>query len=777
MLGLSQQHDPLIGKVIRNYHFIKELGAGGFGAVYLARYLHPELRNQYVAAKFIDIRDQRSAEDVEREIAIMQRMTHPNIVKIRDTFLFDNAPTNDSGHRPRFIMMDIVWGGSLHSLLRKLDKRLLSYPLILSIIDQVALALDYVHQQGILHLDLKPANILMEPVSRIDPPRFILTDFGIAQFTRPDEQLSKWGGTPAYMSPEHFGLVMDAEQKRVAAPDHRSDIYSLGIILYQLVVGRLPFEGQIHELAQKHRYEAVPLPSRTLSDVPPDIERVILRALEKLPQDRYQSVFEFRQALGDVYLSTVTGVGERIGDRDVGQVVDEITTRPPTLDEAELFTPAPHKAPAAEPYGFKLLILDPDGSEHEKHFSHTPIIVGRAKNADLVLDYAWISSRHVQLDAATETSLRVTDLGSKNGTDLEGTKLLPNQPVDYKTEQWLTMGGCSMQLLEVNFGSAAGVIPPASSPTPASPPPVYAASPSWLASASASPHSYNLTQAAPSDLDLDQVVSQLQAQIKHPRISVRAAPEVLPVRVSRAELVAVYVTPENISHPAIYSLRVSPGPGIDASWVVAAKPKLIHPGETAVFEMTLTVPQGARRGNYPLSLGLSADHPDIPEAVQIVQVQVLRHVDFRVALNPNQVNHRPLFGRRTTLTITNNGSDQETFAIDMEAPEVLRFSVESPQITVEAGESRKIPIQLKSGRSAVPHLSYKINVSTPGSEPKSVFGSYVVLHRPSLLARLLRSLLLAVFIAIVLVIVDRIFLAGGLILEVQRLWTQWLSGL
>src|SRR5690606_27880779 len=122
----------------------------------------------------------------------------------------------------------------------------------------------------------------------------------------------------------------------------------------------------------------------------------------------------------------------------------------------------------------------------------------------------------------------------------------------------------------------------------------------------------------------------------------------------------------------------------------------------------------------------SADHPDIPDAVQIVQVQVLRHVDYRVGLNPNQVNHRGLFGAKTVLTITNNGGDREVFAIDVEAPEVLRFKLDSDQVAVEAGESKKIPIRLKSRRSQVAHLPYKINVSLAGSEPKTVFGTYII---------------------------------------------------
>ena len=777
MVAQPHYHDPLIGQVIRNYHFIKMLGAGGFGAVYLVRQLHPELKNQYFAAKFIDIKDQRSAEDVEREIAIMQRMTHPNIVKIRDTFVFDNAPVNESGHKPRFIMMDIVWGGALNSLLKKLDKRLLSYPLILSAIDQVALALDYVHQQGILHLDLKPANILLEPVSRIDPPRFILMDFGIAQFTRPDEQLSKWGGTPAYMSPEHFGLIMDAENKRVAAPDHRSDIYSLGIIFYQLVTGRLPFEGQIHELAQKHRYEPVPLPSSILPDVPPDIERVILRALEKMPGDRYQSVFEFRQALSEIYLSTITGVSERVGDRDVGKVVDEITTRPPAIDENELLAAPVSEVSSRAEYGFKLLILDPDGSEQEKHFSSTPVIIGRKEGADLILDYPWISSRHVQIDAATDTSLFITDLGSKNGTDLDGTRLMPNQPVEYRPDQWLTLGGCSLQLLEVRFGSQTEAMPPVAPLPSTAPKAPHGTSPSWLQSAPEDVGNYNLTQAAPSGLDLDQVVSQLQAQIKHPHIEVRAAPEVLPAQVGRAEFVAVYVTPENIAQAAVYTLRVSPGPGIDASWVVAARPKLIRPGETAVFEMTITIPPGVPRGDYPLSLGVSADHPDIPDAVQIVQVQVLRHVDYRVGLNPNQVNHRGLFGAKTVLTITNNGGDREVFAIDVEAPEVLRFKLDSDQVAVEAGESKKIPIRLKSRRSQVAHLPYKINVSLAGSDPKTVFGTYILLRRTPLILRLLRLLVTVIILAAIMAVVDRVLLDGRVMMELQRLLAQVLPGL
>ena len=155
------------------------------------------------------------------------------------------------------------------------------------IIDQVAGALDCAHEQGIIHRDVKPSNVLMERGQRA-----LLTDFGLAKMTEGSVQLTGSGvgvGTPDYMSPEQGqGMAVDA----------RSDVYSLGVVLYEMLTGRVPYEAETPmAVVVKHITAPLPLPRKVNPAISETVERVILKALAKDPADRYQSAGELAEAL------------------------------------------------------------------------------------------------------------------------------------------------------------------------------------------------------------------------------------------------------------------------------------------------------------------------------------------------------------------------------------------------------------------------------------------------------------------------------------------------
>lgn len=249
------------------YEIMRLLGRGGMGAVYLAK--EPAL-DRLVAIKVLPpaSRDDATRERFRREARTAARLTHPNIVPL---YTFGEA--NDV----MYFVMAFVQGESLGERMRRKGK--IPPDDVRQILAEVAEALDYAHTQGVVHRDIKPDNVLIAD----DSGRALLTDFGVAKATSSGSTLTEPGsvvGTVHYMSPEQA-----SGDRQI---DGRSDIYSLGVIGYTMLAGRLPFEGEsAQEILVQHVTKS-PIPLETLaSDVPDDLVGVVRRAMAKEPEDRW----------------------------------------------------------------------------------------------------------------------------------------------------------------------------------------------------------------------------------------------------------------------------------------------------------------------------------------------------------------------------------------------------------------------------------------------------------------------------------------------------------
>lgn len=278
----------LIGKQIGSYIVEKELGAGGTGTVYLCSHT---LIERKVAIKVLHDDLASQPEQVARffqEAKAAAEIGHPNIVVIID---FGQIEVPEGSRS--YLMMECLDGASL-------DKRLRSESFTLEqishILAQVCSALMASHGKGIIHRDLKPANVQICPRS-FDPLFVKLLDFGIAKLTAPlpDSRRTQYGmvlGTPSYMSPEQ------CEGK--GAIDHRSDIYSLGVMLYEMLTGTVPFVGEIRDVLLGHMMKTPAPPRQRNPDIPPEWEALCLHMMEKSRDARFQSVSEVAQALADL---------------------------------------------------------------------------------------------------------------------------------------------------------------------------------------------------------------------------------------------------------------------------------------------------------------------------------------------------------------------------------------------------------------------------------------------------------------------------------------------
>ncbi|ACY16375.1 serine/threonine protein kinase [Haliangium ochraceum] len=296
--------DPLLDATIGNYKVKSKIGAGGMGAVYLAE--HP-LIGKKVALKVLHPEFSSQPDVVQRffhEAKSVNDIQHPNIVDIVDYGVLEN------GGKLVYFIMEFLDGASLSEVIR--EHAPLAPERALTIALQVADALGACHRSGVIHRDLKPDNIIL--VRRRHQEDFVkLLDFGIAKLTG-DQKVSvrtRTGvilGTPTYMSPEQC--------EGEGEVDHRADIYSLGILLYEMVTGQVPFRGETYGqvLMQQLTHYPEP-PSSVRGVVPPHVEAVILKTLEKTPDTRFQSMEELMHALSDpvAYIEQRGGIDAFLG--------------------------------------------------------------------------------------------------------------------------------------------------------------------------------------------------------------------------------------------------------------------------------------------------------------------------------------------------------------------------------------------------------------------------------------------------------------------------------
>ena len=320
----------MIGQSIGNYRVTRLLGEGGMGMVYLAE--HPTLGRR-AAVKVLHPDLAASQEMIERlfnEARAANAIGHPGIVEVSDLGLLPSGTP--------YIVMEFLEGQSLGARMSQGGR--LSLRATLEIADQAASAVGAAHAKGIIHRDLKPDNLFLTP----DPQwpgreRLKVLDFGIAKLAqRPaaaSDVRTRTGailGTPRYMSPEQC-----RDSREV---DHRTDIYSLGVILYEMLAGTPPFvSSSWGEMAHMHIGVKPPDLRELVPDLPLAIERAVARALEKEPDARFQSMAELRQALDGTFA----------GDKTIPGGVSWAAANPTLVDAPDPASTLPFDAPPVTP--------------------------------------------------------------------------------------------------------------------------------------------------------------------------------------------------------------------------------------------------------------------------------------------------------------------------------------------------------------------------------------------------------------------------------------------
>ena len=296
-----------IGESVGPYEIIEQQGQGGMATVFKA--YHAAL-DRYVAIKALNpahIDDPNFLVRFQREARVVAHLEHPNIVPIYDAAEFDGRP---------YLVMKFIEGETLK---QRLKRGPLSLEEGIHIIKAIGQALIFAHEQGVLHRDIKPSNVLISEDGSI-----FLADFGLARLmkmgssTLSSEMLL---GTPHYISPEQAQGSSDI--------DERTDIYSFGAVLYELIVGQVPFDGDTpFSIIHDHIYEPLPLPRSINPNVPEALERVLVKAMAKPRVERYQSV----EGLLAAFLAAATG--DRVGVMTTPFSLADVQTLEPSVEEA-----------------------------------------------------------------------------------------------------------------------------------------------------------------------------------------------------------------------------------------------------------------------------------------------------------------------------------------------------------------------------------------------------------------------------------------------------------
>lgn len=303
-----------IGQQVGQYRIESRIGQGGMATVYKAH--HKDL-DRHVAIKVMHValsEDASFLERFRREAQIVGRLSHPHIIPIYDFATVENQP---------YLVMKYVEGETLKQRMRRQP---LTLDEVTEVLDAVASALDYAHQNDVLHRDVKPSNVMLD--SRGTP---FLTDFGLARVASLGESTLSADvmlGTPQYISPE--------QARGVRQLDAGTDIYSLGVVLYELVVGRVPFTSDTpYTIIHDHIYKPLPMPTYVNPGVPHSVEQVLLKVLAKERLQRYNTAGElavaFRKAVNQgnmIEISLRTMRPEAFDDQVASSAPQPVTPYP-----------------------------------------------------------------------------------------------------------------------------------------------------------------------------------------------------------------------------------------------------------------------------------------------------------------------------------------------------------------------------------------------------------------------------------------------------------------
>ena len=671
----------LIGRKIQNYRIDQLIGKGGMGTIYRAFDLN---LNRTVAFKVIHPHLAENPAFKQRfvqEARAAAALDHPSIVKI---YAF-----NADGDR-LYMVMEYVDGGSLASYVRQLQRSGNQLPQheTLYLVSQVADALHYAHTLGIIHRDIKPDNILVKRLPHSDSPgappiRAIVTDFGLAKLKH-EPGITGQGvfmGTMAYMSPEQCqGRDLDAP----------ADVYSVGIMLYQLITGKLPFHVTTPaEAAHKHINEQPPAPSGIVPGIDNAIEKIILKAIAKQPHERYQTAAEIAAAMRNAMGSA------SIIHNPAAQSIMTLGTWQPDVSKP----PQTYQDYSVSQDRKLILRMFRDDEEPQEFLLDREVIkIGRTPDNDITLPEDRVSRNHLEI-RKTNGGFTLTDLGSSNGSWLDGQQLLAQQAQEWEPGRTLRIGSFNFQLIEktptisqlpkqIQTGFGAGSTPPI---------------PTAMGSLTGS--------------QMLSTTGEFTVDLPAPTLTVApGTPGEMRVQLINKS--------DTVDH---FQIEVR---GVPKEWVVVPQNRVqLMPDNPADMPIRVAPPAGSevRAGTYPYRLAVWKESNLAETAIISGSIIVTAVENFSFDMRPSRIKH----GDQVRLTIQNAGNAPAEFTILGQDPaEAVYFQRQGQTVEVDAADESLAVLEVTAKRRPLigkkQNLPFTIAVETENGLAKTANGQLAV---------------------------------------------------
>lgn len=687
-----------IGQTLGSYALESLIGSGPNGRVYRARQIR---LNRAAAVKLLDARFVATPDFSRRFTSTLQRVAaqrHANIVDIEDF--------NEQGGQA-YIAIEQYDEGSLRTFMQRRQRERDPWQLseVLDIVRQAVDGVQAAHEQGFIHGHIKPENILLQRrgANPQDQFRARLADLGLVEIAN-----GAAIATATYLTPE---------QARGLAPTPQSDIYALGVLLYEVSTGFVPFAVRTAEEAVDKHLRAQPVPPRMVrKQLPAELETIILTCLAKRPEQRFASVADLSRALGDVIRSTSPASTVLLADLPTQSIPQQpgVTQRLPIVPAVAAVVPVPID-PSQQPTvrtaidpdqqptvratnGPKLQLIDANGAVlHSVDLTGNGLTIGRLPANDMALEDEQVSRYQARVDWNGQQAT-LTDLGSANGTLLNGARIAANAATPWGWNQRVQIGPFALQLAPPLGVQPRATAQPALDPMLAG-----------LLSATPSAPPAGATQAF-GGARLGILLEQEQAVL------------------TPGQRATLGLTLTNNSPTAdTFTVSVEGAPGL---WVGVPQQAVQLPaGGRAPLSLQISVPResDSLAGDYPVVIRARSGTNPSESATARGRWTVLPFSACSLSISPRRAS-----GRSTALyqvTVRNDGNAAETFLLQADDDaQALRYSFSEESVLLDPGQAATIGLEVSAPQRMLgtgDPLPFQVRAQAGNERPQSATAQFV----------------------------------------------------